>query len=363
MSDFPYTGDTEHRHMPHAEVPYTDETQRHRMPHAEISGCALVQDLIPLYLDGEVTPESHVLMADHLQRCERCSGYLAGARAVRSQILNEQQKIRAVTTQAPTAEQARQPVVRSLGRVLWQSFLWLLYAVGLFGIFIAFADSQPEALLVGGIMLVGALTGLLLSGSLFTASWRVLMWATSGIGALLGSAALADGGPNGGAVFVYSIGLIMFGLWGVWLHRTQQPASHHTSATPTQSLHKGAYRAMLTAAVMVLGSGACLMAGLAGLVLLISEPQVEVKLIGTTIMGMSAVGLLTLTQRLGWHPQWLKQQGLRQTFGLLLLAIGTLWSSFVVQHALSGAIPVLVLLAVGAGAIFIGYRLLQQNHV
>ncbi len=46
---------------------YTGTTQRHRMPRAEIPGCALVQDLIPLYLDGEVTPESHVLIADHLQ--------------------------------------------------------------------------------------------------------------------------------------------------------------------------------------------------------------------------------------------------------------------------------------------------------
>ncbi len=73
----------------------TDWTTQ-RMPYAEIQGCALVQDLLPLYLDGEVTHESHVLIADHLGRCERCSGFLAGAQSVRAQMLKEQRAMRQV---------------------------------------------------------------------------------------------------------------------------------------------------------------------------------------------------------------------------------------------------------------------------
>src|SRR3712207_4963471 len=106
-----------------SEHPYTDTTQRYRLPHAEIPGCALVQDLIPLYLDGEVTPESHALMADHLQQCARCSGYLAGARTVRAQILNEQQTLRAAQVKQPSVAQVREPVAGSLGVALWQSLM------------------------------------------------------------------------------------------------------------------------------------------------------------------------------------------------------------------------------------------------
>src|SRR5689334_7591506 len=53
---------------------------------AEYGSCALIQDLLPLYLEGEVSSGSRDTIVEHLARCERCAGYLAGAQSVRAQL-------------------------------------------------------------------------------------------------------------------------------------------------------------------------------------------------------------------------------------------------------------------------------------
>lgn len=47
--------------------------------------CALVQDLLPLYMEGEVRPQSRMLIVAHLNDCAHCAGFLAGAQSVRAQ--------------------------------------------------------------------------------------------------------------------------------------------------------------------------------------------------------------------------------------------------------------------------------------
>lgn len=48
--------------------------------------CALVQDTLPFYMDGDVSPESRAFISDHLQTCELCSHFLAGARSAQSHL-------------------------------------------------------------------------------------------------------------------------------------------------------------------------------------------------------------------------------------------------------------------------------------
>lgn len=66
-----------------------ESTAQHLDPR-EPPTCVLIQDLLPLYIEGEVSAESREVIAAHLTDCERCSGFLAGAQSVRAQFRREQ---------------------------------------------------------------------------------------------------------------------------------------------------------------------------------------------------------------------------------------------------------------------------------
>jgi predicted anti-sigma-YlaC factor YlaD len=51
--------------------------------------CALIQDMLPFYLEGDVSPESRILIDEHLNECERCASFLAGAQSVQSHLRRE----------------------------------------------------------------------------------------------------------------------------------------------------------------------------------------------------------------------------------------------------------------------------------
>ncbi|HMQ33599.1 MAG TPA: anti-sigma factor, partial [Chloroflexaceae bacterium] len=90
------------------------ETTTSRLQVEELGSCALVQDLLPLYLEGEVSPGSRDLITEHLARCERCAGFLAGAQSARAQLRREQiQRSSAVAASAPESR-----AVSRLSRVL-----------------------------------------------------------------------------------------------------------------------------------------------------------------------------------------------------------------------------------------------------
>ena len=65
------------------------ETATTRLVQQELGACALIQDLLPLYMEHEVSASSRDLIAEHLARCERCAGYMAGARSMRDQLRRE----------------------------------------------------------------------------------------------------------------------------------------------------------------------------------------------------------------------------------------------------------------------------------
>jgi predicted anti-sigma-YlaC factor YlaD len=69
---------------------YDSSTQRLSANDPQV--CALVQDLLPLYIEGEVSTGSRDLIVEHLARCERCAGFLAGAQSVRVQFQRQQQQ-------------------------------------------------------------------------------------------------------------------------------------------------------------------------------------------------------------------------------------------------------------------------------
>ena len=280
-----------------SEMPYTGPTQQYRLPHAEIPGCALVQDLIPLYLDGEVTPESHALMADHLQHCERCSGYLAGARSVRSQILNDQQKIHAAQASQPSVAQVRQPVANSLGMALWQSLMALIYGAGLFSGLMGAAGASGgfPPILVGAILVLTGLGGLLMVGSARSLSWLVLMVLTGvgGLGLIL--LALLVGGP---LLAVYGLGVVGLGAWGVWLHYMLQPGQ--TLQSIVQTVRFGARQAIFTVALSVIGIFICGFIALVSLFGFVSVYDSGERMITMALLVLSICGIVTICRRRGW---------------------------------------------------------------
>lgn len=119
---------------------YTSMTQRIAVEHTD---CALVQDLLPLYLDNEVSPESHARIAEHIQRCERCANYLAGARSVRGQLLRGQQtagsNAGATPAVSPTQHGGSSTTGSNIGRIL-------LMAAGAIGMLILVPVLIPIAI-------------------------------------------------------------------------------------------------------------------------------------------------------------------------------------------------------------------------
>jgi predicted anti-sigma-YlaC factor YlaD len=128
------------------------ESTTSRLIQQELGACALVQDLLPLYIESEVSPASRDLIAEHLSQCERCAGFLAGARSVRDQLRRDTMLRQSSVAQDQTAHQA---IVRGQRRVaalvlaitamLCLTFVAAIVAVGFFRTPLAAAPA-PEAL-------------------------------------------------------------------------------------------------------------------------------------------------------------------------------------------------------------------------
>lgn len=158
------------------------------------STCALVQDLLPLYLEGEVSQSSRALIIAHLNECAHCAGFLAGARSTREQLRREEDqrqgaRLGTLWTSAGFAELVVTVVaalcvaavvgfaVISLMRLREMSLGgWLLFDMLL----------SPRVLYVLLSMLLLGATGLsLLKRELFSRSmWLLCAVASVGLGAL-----------------------------------------------------------------------------------------------------------------------------------------------------------------------------------
>jgi hypothetical protein len=87
-------------------------------PRDEQWDCALVQDALPLYLDGEVSPDTRSLIAEHLSTCPRCAGFLAGAQSVRAQVRRERPPHPSPPPSAPKTPPQQWSMLRVLGVAL-----------------------------------------------------------------------------------------------------------------------------------------------------------------------------------------------------------------------------------------------------
>src|SRR5215212_5760195 len=65
------------------------ESTTSRLVQQELGACALIQDLLPLYVEGEVSPGSRDMIMEHVSRCECCAGYLAGTQNALTQLRHE----------------------------------------------------------------------------------------------------------------------------------------------------------------------------------------------------------------------------------------------------------------------------------
>jgi anti-sigma factor RsiW len=141
------------------EYPYDTTTSRLDLaPTPEI--CALVQDLLPLYLEGEVNPGSRDTIVNHLARCERCAGYLAGAQSMRVQLRREAASHMQARTAALPEQQALQRWQRMLAGF---TALFISIVGGLASIALASGlyTGQPALAFLGLLIGSGALAALL----------------------------------------------------------------------------------------------------------------------------------------------------------------------------------------------------------
>jgi predicted anti-sigma-YlaC factor YlaD len=121
------------------------ETTTTHLPHQELNVCALVEDLLPLYIEGEVSPGTRDMLVEHLAHCDHCAGFLAGAQSTGLQLRRDQQARAQVITADQPARQAitrGQSVFRNLvelalggltiiiSGVLWSGLPWLAQTLG-----------------------------------------------------------------------------------------------------------------------------------------------------------------------------------------------------------------------------------------
>jgi predicted anti-sigma-YlaC factor YlaD len=159
------------------------ESTTTRMAHESPNICSLVEDLLPLYIEGEVSQASRDLLVEHLAQCSHCAGFLAGAQSMRTQLRRDQAARQAVVQLDRPAQQtltnARRwlmliielgvaTLTTVLAIALWVSlesevqFLATLLAFGIFGAAVVFAHSNlvlsaPRVVKLGVLSFAGGI--------------------------------------------------------------------------------------------------------------------------------------------------------------------------------------------------------------
>jgi|GEM_PF-4884782 len=321
---------------------YTGTTVRQRLPHTEIPGCALVQDLIPLYLDGEVMPESHVLMADHLQQCERCSGYLAGARSVRQQLLQEQATITAVRGISQSVPHLQQSAATRLDSLLWQIMLGLIWFGGLYATWAGVMNSEAQPILMGLLAVSIAVGGLLVSRAERGMLWTIMTALTrfSGFFFLLVMPLVNPHILYDLEALLLVTGMVLLGLTAAgWLWRAprSQPAGGQTEPLGV----RGPNAALGTAVLSIVAAIACAVIALWSVYLLGEYLDAGRQLLNVTLLAGSGAGLLIISQRRGWvslrMPTGLAQaiMYLGGTFAVLVLPFVSIFAIMLLLRLLA----------------------------
>lgn len=143
------------------ETDYTYDSTTSRLDRAATPEiCALVQDLLPLYLEGEVNPGSRDTIVNHLAHCDRCAGFLAGAQSVRVQMRRDTVQ-RAVALQADLPQ--RSMVLRLRDIVASGLAMLLCLPGGLAAGLIASGMANDTDEILGGLLLATVVSMLILA--------------------------------------------------------------------------------------------------------------------------------------------------------------------------------------------------------
>jgi predicted anti-sigma-YlaC factor YlaD len=184
----------------------------------------LVQDLLPLYIEGEVSSGSRHFIVEHLGQCQRCAGFLAGAQSVRAQFRREHEQRAAAVEQ----EQARrgdvpEGLVNFVPLIAGAVGLSVVVAIIVLSVFqmmagsvnlveTLVADGARLAWVAVGLLAVGAVTGVILRRESLSPVLRAII---CGGAVVVGVLVLAA--PDDVAIYrVLATLLIGAGLIGLW---------------------------------------------------------------------------------------------------------------------------------------------------
>lgn len=184
---------------------------------AECGACALIQDVLPLYLEGEASPGSRDLIIEHLARCERCASYLAGAQSVRAQLNRERVQRTAVFVGDQPALQAV-AFGRRLAMMIVTLALCGLGAVASLLVWSGLSRLAAPTLVVVGVILGGSsftgLVALAQRGAPFSLARLVSISMLCGLGAF---ATVLLGMVDRPEMKLLGMILVVAAVIGIWL--------------------------------------------------------------------------------------------------------------------------------------------------
>ena len=195
-----------------------------RIDTSEFGSCALVQDLLPLYLEGEVSSNSRDTIVEHLARCDRCAAFLAGAQSVRAQLRRDRnERERVIERVAPA-----QPALESRQAVLSPVAMIVLCALGAFASLIGWFGLQEH---VPALLLSGLVIGLSAAGGLVSMAQRqrrmsLPRWIVLLASCMLGSlATVFIVVPGQSAPAIAGMAMLLVALSGIWMTIFQAPST------------------------------------------------------------------------------------------------------------------------------------------
>ena len=207
------------------------ESTTSRLLQQELGACVLIQDLLPLYVEGEVSPGSRDMIVEHVARCERCAGYLAGTQNALIQLRRDR------TTHITTLERdtPNRQTIAGGQRVVAVIAVLTTYGGGLVASLLLWHSMSRSAnnaleLLLGlvlGLASLVALLALARSRSPLTLQRVLALFGSCGV-ALVGTIAFVANGH--GPELTAGLLLWALGLAGVWAAVAQRPASQNQPA-------------------------------------------------------------------------------------------------------------------------------------
>jgi hypothetical protein len=187
---------------------------------AEYGSCALIQDLLPLYLEGEVSSGSRDTIVEHLGRCERCAAYLAGAQSVRAQLRRDR------TARERVAERvAPRPALSQSSRLANLIMMLSLCGLGALATLLFWLGAEHHSpILLGGMVLgvasAGGLAGLARRQRQLTLPRWIVLLSSCVLGAL---ATILLAVPRQPGPLMMGMVMLMLAISGIWMTVLQEP--------------------------------------------------------------------------------------------------------------------------------------------